>query len=346
LSVASPLALAVLTPEAAERERWLSRRRRAGGGRFGALNVSLTPLPVHTIRARASSWQPIALSLGGSPACAFIPAGILAAFFRTGAQALDPAALDAEARGVVLEHLVAPILGQMAESGFPPVRVISVGAPQPEPPAADIAFDLTIQNLRCALMLSAGQADLVGVRDYVDFLSLAPHDRSGLPAQVALRVGHTSLTGGELARLGEGDGIVFDETCLLERSVVAVVGERFAQICTVDDDVIGLQGPLCVRPAPVLKSWLARSDMTFGPDDRLTAEPGSIRDVPVKLVFELGRVEMTLGEIELLGEGYVFDLGRPASNVVDIVAGGRSIGSGELVKIGESVGVRVTRLTK
>jgi type III secretion protein Q len=53
---------------------------------------------------------------------------------------------------------------------------------------------------------------------------------------------------------------------------------------------------------------------------------------------------MTLGELRALGPGHAFALGRDPEQSVDIVAGGRRIGSGQLVRIGERIGVRVLRL--
>jgi type III secretion protein Q len=42
----------------------------------------------------------------------------------------------------------------------------------------------------------------------------------------------------------------------------------------------------------------------------------------------------------------VFDLSKPLSQSVDILANGRRVGSGELVRLGDSIGVRVTRLIR
>ncbi|WP_204324245.1 FliM/FliN family flagellar motor switch protein, partial [Stenotrophomonas maltophilia] len=60
--------------------------------------------------------------------------------------------------------------------------------------------------------------------------------------------------------------------------------------------------------------------------------------------FELGRRSLPLSEIRALGAGHVFDLGLDPDQPVDLVANGTRIGRGEIVEIGERVGVRVTRL--
>src|SRR5262249_52384648 len=70
----------------------------------------------------------------------------------------------------------------------------------------------------------------------------------------------------------------------------------------------------------------------------------ALNELPVRLVFELGRLELTLAELEVLGPGHVFALGRDQHQPVDILANGKRIGLGEIVAVGDALGVRVTRL--
>ncbi len=62
------------------------------------------------------------------------------------------------------------------------------------------------------------------------------------------------------------------------------------------------------------------------------------------MVFEVGRVELPLGELETLGSGYVFELQRDPDQAVDIVANGRRIGRGRLVEVAGAIGVQITRI--
>ena len=66
------------------------------------------------------------------------------------------------------------------------------------------------------------------------------------------------------------------------------------------------------------------------------------RKLPVQLEFELGRTEMSIGELADLQPGYVFPLAAAleGSNVV-IRANGRIAGRGELVAVGDTLGVRL-----
>ena len=52
---------------------------------------------------------------------------------------------------------------------------------------------------------------------------------------------------------------------------------------------------------------------------------------------------MPLGDVRKLSAGAIVQLDR-AGQAVDIVANGKRVGQGEMVRIGESLGVRITRM--
>ena len=70
----------------------------------------------------------------------------------------------------------------------------------------------------------------------------------------------------------------------------------------------------------------------------------SLDELPVRVVFEVGRVELTLADLSAMLPGYIIPLGREAGSPVDILANGRRIGQGEVVAVGDSLGIRVLRL--
>jgi len=71
-------------------------------------------------------------------------------------------------------------------------------------------------------------------------------------------------------------------------------------------------------------------------------EDAGARNLPVRVEFEIGTIEMSVGELSTLQPGYVFAL--PAhlegANVI-IRANGRAAGRGEVVAVGETLGVRL-----
>jgi flagellar motor switch protein FliN/FliY len=67
-------------------------------------------------------------------------------------------------------------------------------------------------------------------------------------------------------------------------------------------------------------------------------------DLTLPVSIELGRTSMTVQEILRLGRGSVVQLERLAGEPIDIFVGDRRFAEGEVVILGESFGVRVTRI--
>lgn len=88
--------------------------------------------------------------------------------------------------------------------------------------------------------------------------------------------------------------------------------------------------------APTEHSW-SSPEATGG-------ETRWIDSVEVILEFSLGRHTMSLGELRHLGQGHVFPIQSPANGLVNIMVQGRHIGKGELVQMGQTVGILVREL--
>ena len=67
-----------------------------------------------------------------------------------------------------------------------------------------------------------------------------------------------------------------------------------------------------------------------------------LSDVPIQVEVELDRKTMTVRDLLGLEQGSVIKMPRSAGENIDIVIGGTTIGSGEIVIIEETVGVRIT----
>jgi flagellar motor switch protein FliN/FliY len=71
-------------------------------------------------------------------------------------------------------------------------------------------------------------------------------------------------------------------------------------------------------------------------------EIGHLNDIPVGVDVELDRKKMSVREILSLEQGSVIKMMRSAGENIDIYVGGALLGSGEIVIIEETVGVRIT----
>lgn len=80
-------------------------------------------------------------------------------------------------------------------------------------------------------------------------------------------------------------------------------------------------------------------------DNLPDAEP-LLGDIPISVVIELGRVQLSADEVIRLRPGQLLELGRSPTDPVDLVVNGRLLAKGELVEIEGSLGVKILNLLK
>ena len=71
-------------------------------------------------------------------------------------------------------------------------------------------------------------------------------------------------------------------------------------------------------------------------------EIAPLGEIPVEVEVELDRKSMTAREVLELEEGSVIGTGRSAGENIDLYIGGALFGSGEIVVIENTLGVRIT----
>jgi type III secretion protein Q len=154
----------------------------------------------------------------------------------------------------------------------------------------------------------------------------------------AFRLGSTRLTLGKLRTIQLNDVILADQAAG-EGLVTVLAGRAHKARARYKAGEAVLLEPLS-RTAGYEEK---RGTMSYGGADGNAPDAG-FNDLEVKIVFEVGRTELSLEDLSVLGAGHVFDLGKDTRTAVDIYAGDRRIGFGEIVQINETLGVRVTRL--
>lgn len=250
---------------------------------------------------------------------------------------LDRTSLDPTLLAMLVELALAPLIEAVEASGGRRIGFRRLGAPEPAERLHMIAFRLAPSAgapFLARLHLAAESLGVVAA--LLEQPPLAPHPAADLPLILACRVGTARLTRGELASVGAGDFVVLTQSGVARGQVELVLNAAVRFPARLEHQTITIEG----GPARTMAE-----DDTNGPDGQPAPETAPDLDsVPVTLTFELGRLPVPLGELRLLGPGHGFDLGRDLRSPVDIMAGGKKIGSGELIQIDERVGVRVTRL--
>ncbi|GLS34710.1 type III secretion protein [Mesorhizobium tianshanense] len=156
-----------------------------------------------------------------------------------------------------------------------------------------------------------------------------------VPVQVGLWRGAVEVSVGELQSLRPGDVVLLDG---IGATALLVIAERLVAPVELID-----AGPrLMASPCQFNGSrWEWIMNQKTAPDAVQTLDDAALDDLPVSLVFELGRTVLPIGEVRQLGAGTIVPLPGLESETVDVIANGKRVGRGEIVRIGESLGVRL-----
>ncbi|HZS38074.1 MAG TPA: type III secretion system cytoplasmic ring protein SctQ [Polyangia bacterium] len=177
--------------------------------------------------------------------------------------------------------------------------------------------------------------------------SLLAHRDRLADAHVPLRleVGRTALSRDELAALQPGDVVLFDRIGVRDArgGPITLCLGRGGFRARLDGEALTVEEPFRLNlGAPIMPST-TNEDSAPKPSEP-AGEGALLRELPVEMVCELGRVTMTGRELLELRPGAVIPVGRPLAGPVDLTVGGRVVARGELVDVEGEIGVRVTQL--
>lgn len=327
------------------RQNGLSRPRRPVSVDSAAGRMTLVPATEDILSRWQGSWARIEVMISDRLAELVVPIDVMLHMSAQRFPELPFDGLDPRLRATIAEYMFDEPVRAMEALLHAPVRFGQVHCPVPPGGSVDFTVEVSFEGggsfpmaLRCS------PVDRNAIAKLIEDMEPVRQRPAGLRIPVSLRAGYATIGLADLGTLAVGSGIILDGTYLTFQKIAAVTGERFVQTCTWQSLKPVLDGSL-LRPAdPATSPYTTGPAMNDGPIDNHDVPPGSVRDVPVHLVFELGRLSVDVNEIETLAHGYVFDLGKPLSQAVEILSGGRRIGAGELVRIGDSIGVRVTRI--
>jgi type III secretion system YscQ/HrcQ family protein len=162
-------------------------------------------------------------------------------------------------------------------------------------------------------------------------------------AQVALRleVGRTAVARADLAGLSVGDVVLFERFGVRDArgGPVTLRLGRGGFAARLDGDALTIEDSFRLN--------LGAPSMEFDATNKDAASADQLmRELPVEVVCELGRVTMSGRELVELRPGAVIPAGRPLSGPVDLTVGGRVVARGELVDVEGEIGVRITQLVE
>jgi type III secretion protein Q len=262
---------------------------------------------------------------------------------------LDPALslekLDPETAAIIVEHALTEPLTLIEQAAGCQLSVITVskGAGKwtgPDRPSLPMVLYVERMGIAWSLLrLSAN--DITRLSTVLDMNAGPARAAVDVPLELRVRVGAAAMSLAEIRSIEPGDIILADELARQPGGAVAVIGEHLVAPVEITPAGVRLAAKLRRGRGSPLEWSLNRQ---HGFHHRI--ENGGIGDVTVSVMFEAGHLELDLTAVQQLGPGAVLPLaraGRDASDL-DVVVNGRVIGRGSLVLIGDSVGVRVSRL--
>ncbi|SDL86017.1 type III secretion protein Q [Modicisalibacter muralis] len=168
---------------------------------------------------------------------------------------------------------------------------------------------------------------------------------STVPLPLQWIVGHQDLILAELRRLVPGDVVMLERPA---RGMAAVIAGRIVADVAIHDGQLRLLCPPYALTHGDFNMAQTPSDADnaqgHGNGDPPSLDDATLDQLPVRLVCEVGRLELSLGELRKLDEGSLLTMSRPVEAAVDLVVNGRSMGRGRLVEIGDGLGVQIVRL--
>ncbi|WP_050420710.1 type III secretion system cytoplasmic ring protein SctQ [Bradyrhizobium tropiciagri] len=303
-----------------------------------------------SIRVSRLVWQsePYAMSMldcvfraGGETAVLSLPRLLVETLISTVQQGLtlpsDPT------RSLVLELALAPwIVGleNVLASNVQLIRIEDATAKDPY-----LELDVAIGALagKARLFLFAPLDGLIpsAFRLLGELIGQLPREQgkisSELPVVIAREIGSLRAPVRLLRQAQPGDALLPDVIPFAHSQLILTAAKLWAPAQAADDRLV-LRGPFRLQPHP-----LRYVDMTIRSQTGQAIPPSEadIDSVEITLVFECGRWPIPLGTLRSINEGHVFELGRPLDGPVDIVANGQLIGRGDIVRIGEALGIRL-----
>ena len=302
-------------------------------------NLTLRPWPPNAqLAAEAGEWW-VSLSWSGHPFDLVVPETAIQAWLRARFGQLDLPAIPHPLFNAVFEAACDSLAALLQAGVHDPVRLERWAPGEAQPCSLPHTFSIELRTGQEVVraQLSTSVQGLLFLAERAAGRGPARNHLvvDELPMTLVAAIGMTWLGLDDMARLKPRDTILFDVRLLDEDGQLWVTqgntGFRVRR-----------QGPnLTVTEQFMERGW------TVPPEDENSAhraELSALEHLPIQVVFDVGELSLTLGELQTLQVGQPLTLSRPLSSAVSLRVNGALIGTGELVEIEGELGVTITSL--
>jgi type III secretion protein Q len=260
---------------------------------------------------------------------------------------------NAELRNAVGAILLAPLLRAFEALGMPGVEVVSLERAAPMPstePCCAIAFRLGSQRFDATLeQIDSGWLDALEAIVARQCTPFATHV-SEIAVPGRLLIGEKAMSVTTLDSLRPGDVIVRALSEAMSAMLKNQSETARAQV------VWGRYGTRQLRAMADVshQTMTLTEDPTMNHDTQFSAPltdsvdtPVEISDLDLPLKLEIDTVSMPVAQLSALRAGYVLELPTAVPDArIRLVTYGQTIGFGELVSVGDHLGVRLVQLSR
>lgn len=241
--------------------------------------------------------------------------------------------LDPEADALLMELALLELIEPLESVLGAPLQVCVADQP-PAVFALGLGVEFSVGSAAAChvqLDLSQGAAALIADR-------LLPRARPRLDTVAALALFLGVESGHAWLSLGEWRGLSPGDVVMLQTPVPAVASLVLGEAIRARVELHGEQSVRLLEPLNFVNPTL---ENPMNPPDVMQTVDETLNDLPLKLVCQLGSVELSLAQVQQLGVGSLVALTTQVHEAVDLVINGRRVGRGQLVQIGDGLGVRV-----
>lgn len=270
------------------------------------------------------------------------------------------AQFDSSMREAFVHFIMLQLLQRLNEEGYPGEELsFRCGSPLPLPEEAALSIDLSLSLSRRKIhsrLLIPNTFYQEWCRRFAKRTPSPLPDAliQGLDLLLHLELGEIDLSYAEWSRVNSGDFIAF-ENIDSEKIRITLEGETLFGGRMTPEGVI-------IEPSPPSREvrekmdeereheeQLAESEEEWEEEDEEEEEKAkpsthgmlSPDKIPLRLTVEIGQVATTAERLLTMQPGNVIELKRSLEQGVDLVVNGRRVGRGELMQIGDQIGVRV-----
>lgn len=288
--------------------------------------------PVWPLPPAGATDRIIRFEAGSTSAALIVPEEEIGRLLERFAPEIRMADFPSEQLAILLEAAIEPTIAMLEAVLGAPLRIIALDAAddQPEP---DFGFRLSHSDGTFTCGICDLETDLIE-RIAAQFPAPVERPQAAADLELPLRICFDAvlLPLTALNSLQPGDVVMLDHP----NGAFILIADRV--VAALSLDTVGAR--LAEAPIAIANSqwnWI----MTDSLASTAEADEGTIDDIPITIVFELGRRTMPVSEIKTLTGGAIVSLPETGRETVSLVANGKRIGEGELVRIGEGLGVRI-----